>query len=205
MSYKHNNIHNAVLQVGSLHSMVATMNDELARAREEYSPARYQVIEAEKRQEFRNALSAMEDTVRNLKRDLLASAEKQEAAMLLEHSKNPYIQLISSGAILTADELANVLKQNPGNPLLLRSIETYATDRKMDNPNIKQALLEEKAAQTREIPRKQAIDTLATYLTSYAPEDSAFANPDLHKHSYQMFTMLNNDENKLFEKLDNSI
>lgn len=205
MSYKHNNIHNAVLQVGSLHSMVATMNDELARAHEDLSPSRYEVFKAKKLQEFRSARADLNTNVLNLKRDLLASAEKQEAAMLLEHSKNPYIQLISSGAILTADELANVLKQNPGNPLLLRSIETYATDRKMDNPNIKQALLEEKAAQTREISRKQAIDTLATYLTSYAPEDSTFANPELHKHSYQMFTMLNDAENNLFEKLDNSI
>ena len=205
MSYKHNNIRDAVLQVGSLHSMVATMNDELARAREDLSPARYEVIKAQKLEEFRNARSALNVSVLNLKRDLLASAEKQEAAMLLEHSKNPYIQLISSGAILTADELANVLKQNPGNPLLLRSIETYATDRKLDNPNIKRALQEEKAAQAPHISRQQAIDTLANYLTSYAPEESTFENPGRHNHSYQMFTMLNDGENKLFEKLDNSI
>ena len=205
MSYKHNTIRDAVLQVTSLHSLLATTNDELARARETYSPAHYQEIEDEKRQQFRNARSALDESVRNLKRDLLAAAEKQDAAMLLEHSQNPYIQLLNSGAILTGDELAVVLKQNPDNPLLLRSVERYATERKIDTPNYRSALFAAKGAQAPQISRQQAVETLANYLTNYAPNESAFANPRQQEHSYKMFTTLNSEENKLFEKLDNSI
>lgn len=135
MSFKHNDTRNAVQQVVSLHSLLATINDELARAREEYSPARYQIIEAEKLQQFRQARSDLEDSVQTLKRTLLAAAEEQEAAM----------------------------------------------------------------------PCEQTIDMLANYLTSYAPSDSAFANPDEQKRSFQMFSILDNSEPHLFEMLDNSI
>lgn len=109
MSYKHYSTRNAVQQVSDLHSMVEKMNDELASARKNYSPSRYQVIEAEKRQAFRNALAEKNEAVRKLKTELIEASEKQEAEMLLKHSKNPYIQLISSGAILTADELSVVI------------------------------------------------------------------------------------------------
>lgn len=205
MSYKHYNIRNAVLQVVSLHSMIATINDELARAREDMSAARYQELEAKKLQEFRNARVDLDSAVRNLKRELLEDAEKHDAAMLLEHGKNPYIQLISSGAILTADDLTTVLNQNPGNPLLLRSIENYATNHKIKTPKFEKALLNAKAAQTPHISRKDAVDTLANYLTNYAPNESAFVNSDQQERSYKMFSMLNSQENNLFEKLDNSI
>ena len=205
MYYKHDNIRNAVQQVTSLHSLLATINEELTRARETYSPARYQVIEAEMLQKFRNARSALDESVRNLKRDLLAAAEKQDAAILLEHIKNPYIQLLNSGVILTGDELAVLLKQNPDNPLLLRSVESYATERKIDTPAYKNTLYTAKANQAPRISRQQAVETLANYLTNYAPDESAFNNPRQQEHSYKMFTTLNNEENKLFEKLDNSI
>lgn len=205
MSYKHNNIRDAVQQVVSLHSMIAMTNDELARARETYSPTRYQVIEAEKLQEFRNARSALESSVRNLKQELTDAVNKQDAALLLEHGKDPYIQLLNSGAILTADELANILNQNPSNPLLLRNIESYASARNINDPHYKHALNTVKAALAPESSRQHSVDMLASYLINYAPDESAFANPQQQKNSYQMFAMINNSENKLFETLDNSI
>lgn len=205
MSYKHYSTRNAVQQVSDLHSMVEKMNDELASARKNYSPSRYQVIEAEKRQAFRNALAEKNEAVSQLKSELIAAAEKQEAEMLLKHSQNPYIQLISSGAILTADELSVVIKQNPDNPLLLRSIKNYANDRKIDSPTLIHDLRSAEAAMTQDFSRQRAVDTLVSYLTNYAPQDTTFANPDESNRLSQMFATINDSENNLFEKLDNSI
>ena len=205
MSYKHYSTRNAVQQVSDLHSMVEKMNDELASARKNYSPSRYQVIEAEKRQAFRNALAEKNEAVSQLKSELIAAAEKQEAEMLLKHSQNPYIQLISSGAILTADELSVVIKQNPDNPLLRRSIKNYANDRKIDSPTLIHDLRSAEAAMTQDFSRQRAVDTLVSYLTNYAPQDTTFANPDESNRLSQMFATINDSENNLFEKLDNSI
>lgn len=205
MSYKHYSTRNAVQQVSDLHSMVKQMNDELARARKDCSHSRYQVIEAEKRQAFRNALAETSEAVRKLKFELIEASEKQEAEMLLKHSANPYIQLISSGAILTADELSVVIKQNPDNPLLLRSIKNYVNDRKIDSPNLMHVLRSAEAALTPDFSRQRAVDTLVSYLTNYAPQDTTFANPDESNRLSQMFATINNSENNLFEKLDNSI
>lgn len=206
MNYKHVDVYNAVQQVKDLHSKLATINEELARAKRDYSNERYRAIEAQKLSEFRIAREHAMDGVKIMQRNLSSLLDEREANSLIEQGKNEYISLIASGAHLTAHELALMLQKCPDNALLLRSVKEYAENNNLaGNGEYQKAFGNAYGIQNPEVPPRACVENLVNYLTHYAPADSAFNNPTEQQSTQRVFDIVNGEEHRLFEKLDNSI